>query len=115
MFSLLGYIDSTSSENGYWCDGCVTSPGQPCRVKPSADDEAQSGDLCGTCSGNACLHSPNYDSSNDQDPSTCDIGKISFEHNSKLINKYFEGVKNCILRKHYFYISRKFGPRILFG
>ena len=87
MFSSLGYIDCTSSENGYWCDGCATSPGQPCRVKPSADDETQSGDLCGTCSGNACLHSPNYDSSNDQDLSTCDIGKIRFEHSSKLINK----------------------------
>merc|ERR1712088_371228 len=68
-----GYIDCTSSENGYWCDGCATNPGQPCRVKPSADDETQSGDLCGACSGNACLHSPNYESSNDQDPSTCDI------------------------------------------
>ena len=75
MFSLLGYIDCTSSENGYWCDGCVTSPGQPCRVKPRATD-AQTGDLCGTCSnGNACVHSPHYDSSNDQDPSTCDIGE----------------------------------------
>ena len=64
-------------------------------MKPSADDEAQSDDLCGTCSGNACLHSPNYDSSNDQDPSTCDIGKMHFEHILKTY-KQIKGVENFI-------------------
>ena len=41
--------------------------------------DPQTGDVCGTCGGHACLHSPHYGTSWDQPPSKCDMGNMCFE------------------------------------
>lgn len=83
---LLGYIDCATNDFGIgsYCEGCKTYPGKTCRVRPRQGDP-QRGYLCGTCSSNgisACLHSPHYDSSNDQSPSKCDNGNVCLTYDS---------------------------------
>ena len=76
---LLDYIDYTSTSSGiagtrYYCEGCDTYKGMPCRgILDKADQQTEY--VCGTC-GNTAWTTGTCVITNEQHPFTCDIGNI---------------------------------------
>ena len=60
-------------------------------MKPRKAD-LPTGDVCGTCGGSACLHSPHYASNYDQSNSKCDIGNLCSKQDSNLLANIIDKV-----------------------